>query len=389
MARQRRRGIKGAGSVYQRKSDGRWTGSFTVEETGKRKYVYAPIDNNTERAAYDLLQQAMKEHKDGIDTQGRSQKLGAYLEWWLEQVHKHTVRLGTYLRYREFLDHHICPALGTIELGKLTARQVQDFCNKKLKEGLAPKTLHNMKAFLHSACQAAITYHYLTFNPTDGVKLPPNEPVRPGQSLTLEQVRDLLNGSRGHWLEAFVALALTSGMRSGELLSLRWEDVSFEQETIAIHRTISYHAHGHKFVEGPPKTKSSIRTIPLLPMMSPIFEAHRSRQEQDRVSAGSEWQEKGLVFCTRHGGFLYVRNVRNTFNGLLAKIGLPHVPLHDLRHTANTMWKSLGIDPQVRQKMLGHSNLEMTETVYSHVLPSMLEDAIKKMNGLFQPPEVE
>jgi integrase len=382
MVRSRKRGIKGAGSVYQRKSDGRWVGSFVVEETGKRKSVYA----STEKEAYEKLQQAMKEHKDGIDTQGRYQKLGVYLEWWLEQVHKHTLRLGTYLRYRGFLDYHICPALGSIELGKLTARQVQDFCNKKLKEGLAPKTLHNMKALLHSACQAAITYRYLTFNPTDGVKLPPNKPVRPGQSLTLEQVRALLSGSRGHWLEAFIALALTSGMRSGELLSLRWEDVNFEQGTIAIHRTISYFSKGHKFVEGLPKTKSSIRTIPLLSMMHSILEVHRSRQEQGRVSAGSEWQEKGLVFCTGHGGFLYVRNVRRAFNGLLVKIGLPHVPLHDLRHTANTMWKSLGIDPQVRQKMLGHSSLEMTETVYSHVLPSMLEDAVKKMNGLFQPP---
>lgn len=389
MARQKKRGMKGAGSVYQRKSDGRWTGSFIVEETGKRKSVYAPSDNNTQKAAYDLLQHAMKEHKDGIDTQGRSQKLGAYLEWWLEEVHKHTLRLGTYLRYREFLDYHICPVLGSIELGKLTARQVQDFCNKKLNEGLAPKTLHNMKALLHSACQAAVTYRYLTFNPTDGVKLPPNKPVKSGQSLTLEQVRDLLNGSRGHWLEAFIALALTSGMRAGELLSLRWEDVNFERGTIAVHRTISYLSKGHKFVEGLPKTESSIRTIPLLPVMCSILEAHRTRQEQARNSSGDKWQEKGLIFCTRHGGFLYVRNVRNTFNGLLVKIGLPHMRLHDLRHTANTLWKSLGIDPQVRQKMLGHSSLEMTETVYSHVLPSMLEDAVKKMNGLFQPPAGE
>jgi integrase len=389
MVRERKRGIKGAGSVYKRKSDGRWAGSFKLEGMEKRKSVYAPVDNNTEKAAYDLLQQAIKEHKDGIDTQGRHQKLGAYLEWWLEKVHKHTLRLGSYLRYREFLDHHICPALGSIDLGKLTARQVQDFCNKKLEEGRAPRTLHNMKALLHCACQAAVTYRYLSFNPVDGVKLPPNKSVRPGRSLTLEQMWDLLNGSRGHWLGAFIAFAVISGMREGELLSLRWEDVDFDQGTIAIHRTIAYLSRGHKFVEGPPKTESSTRTIPLLPMMRPILEAHRTKQDQSRLSAGESWQEKGLVFCTRYGGFLYVRNVRNTFNGLLAKIGLPHVRLHDLRHTANTMWKSIGIDPQIRQRMLGHSSLDMTETVYSHVLPSMLEDAIKKMNAFFQPPTAE
>jgi integrase len=374
----RPRRIKGTGSVYPR-SDGRWGADFIVEETGKKKTLYG----KTAKEAQGKLDKALQEQKQGILATGPNQKLGDHLEWWLEGVHKAKLRIGTYLRYRSLLDVHILPELGHIQLRKLTTKQLQMFYNKKLKENLSPASVHKMHGILHSALKSAVKWRSISFNPADGIELPPDKPQREGQSLTLEQTRLLLKEAKGHRLEAFIALALTTGMRHGELAALRWDDINFEQGTVYIHCTVGYRGR-HHFVEGDPKTEKSRRTVPLLPVMHDILESHRKEQNETRLRAGDSWQEKNLVFCTRTGGFLDPTHIRGAFYKLLDKIGLPRIHIHDLRHTASTLWQSLGIDPKVRQEMLGHSTLEMTMTVYSHVLPEMQKEAAERINKLFQ-----
>ncbi len=382
---QRRRRIRGTGSVYPRK-DGRWGADFIVEETGKKKTVYG----KTAKEAQDKLDKALQEQRQGILATGPQQKLKDHLEWWLEEVHKHKIRKSTYLRYRNLLDVHILPELGHIQLRKLDARQIQAFYNKKLREMLAPTTVHKMHGILHSALKSAVKYRHIPFNPVDGTELPSNEVQREGQSLTLEQARHLLKEARGHRLEAFIVLALTTGMRHGEILALRWDDIDFEAGTISIRRSVDYQGHGKgggfAFTEGPPKTKAGIRTVPLLPALRDVLLTHRMQQNDAKLKAGDLWQEKNLVLCTRQGNFLRAAYIREVFYKLLEKAGLPQIHIHDLRHTASTLWQSLGIDPKVRQEMLGHSTLDMTMTVYSHVLPSMQKEAIEKINRLFQEP---
>ncbi len=382
--RPRPRRIKGTGSVYPRQ-DGRWGADFIEESTGKKKTLYG----KTAKEAQAKLDRALMEQKQGILATGPQQKLGDHLEWWLEGVHKLKIRPGTYLRYRGLLNTHILPELGHIQLRKLTTRQIQTFYNKKLSEKLAPATVHNMHSILHNALKSAVKWRYIPFNPADGVELPPNEPIRPGRSFTLEQARILLKESQGQRLGVFIALALTTGMRHGEILALRWDDINVEQGTIYIHRTVSRLEAPYRFIEGDPKTKAGVRTVPLLPVMHEILEQHCIKQNEVRLKAGDLWQEKNLVFCTRHGGFLRSGDMRDAFHRLLEKAGLPDMHIHDLRHTASTLWQSLGIDAKVRQEMLGHSTLDMTMTVYSHVLPSMQKDATERMNGLFQDPGLQ
>src|SRR5947207_15914867 len=127
----RKRGIKGAGSVYQRKSDGRWVGSFVVEETGKRKYVYAPVDNNAQKVAYDLLQEALQQQKQGTLPTGKDQTLKDYLVYWFEKVHKPLVYITSYARYCNFVYKHLIPGLGHVSLRRLTTQRVQTFIADK------------------------------------------------------------------------------------------------------------------------------------------------------------------------------------------------------------------------------------------------------------------
>lgn len=392
MPRRRQKGLKGNGSVFQRK-DGRWVAQFIVEETGQQKQLYA----STERAAHEKLQKALREQEQGILATGPQQKLKDYLNWWLEEVHKVKLRKGSYRLYRTILDKHILPELGEIQLRKLTSQRIQTFYNKKLKEKLSPSSLHSMQKVLHGGLKRAVKLRYISYNPADGISLPSDKPVRPGQSLTLEQARHLLKVAHGHRLEAFIALILTTGMCHGELTALRWDDITFATETeigsIFVRLTAERRGRS-EFVENEPKTEMSERILPLIPAVSHLLEEHRQRQEEMKRKVGAQWVEKGLVFTDKRGDYIYSNNRRLSFYRLLEKansmpdesgklLNLPHIHIHDLRHTASTLWESLGISEKMRQEWLGHASLKMTRIVYTHVIPSMQKEAAERINALF------
>ncbi len=377
MVRQRKRGSKGRGSVFQRK-DGRWVAQFIIEETGRQKQLYAA----TEKEAYARLDQALLEQKQGILATGPQQKLGDYLKWWLDEVHQLKIRPSSYSRYRIALNKHILPELGQIQLRKLTARQVQDFYNKKLKEGQSPSSVHNMHKVLHGGLKRAVQLRYIPYNPSDGVSLPSDEPEREGQFLTLDQAKHLMRVAHGHRLESFIALALTTGMRHGELAALKWNDIDFETGIISVRRTLTI--AGSKRVEGSPKTKKSGRSVLLVPAVRDLLDAHKKRQDVLRQESGASWQENDLVFCGPRGMHYDTTGTQRSFYRLLNQAGLPFIHIHDLRHTASTLWDELGVREKVRQELLGHTELEITRNVYTHVTEPMQKDAVERINMMFQ-----
>jgi integrase len=190
MAR-RKKGIRGGGSVFQRKSDKRWVAKFLVEETGKYKSLYA----DTEREAYEKLQLALQQQRQGILASGPNQKLSDFLTWWLEEVHRRTIRDSTYLRYRGLLNNHIIPELGHYQLQKLTTQRIQALSNKKLKEGQSPSSVHAMQHLLHAALEYALKGRLISHNPSAGVSLPAVK-KRKTVPLTLEQARHLIATAR-------------------------------------------------------------------------------------------------------------------------------------------------------------------------------------------------
>ncbi len=394
MPKRRQKGLKGNGSVFQRQ-DGRWVAQFIVEETGKQKQLYA----STERGAHEKLQKALREQEQGILATGPQQKLSDYLNWWLEEFRKtaRPLRKSSYLRYRSLLDNHILPELGEIQLRKLTPLRIQTFYNKKLKEKQSSSSVHSMHKIIHGGLKQAVKLRYLSYNPADGASLPSEEPQREGQSLTLEQARHLLKVARGHRLEAFIALALTSGMRHGELTALRWSDITFAKGTEigSIYIRLTAEVRGkHGVLENEPKTKKSERAVPLIPTVSGMLEALRIYQNEVKNEVGVQWKEPGLVFTNNRGEYLRAASTRKAFYTLLKKantipdetgsmLDLPYVRIHDLRHTASTLWEVLGVSEKVRQEWLGHTSIEMTRIVYTHVIPSMQREAAEKINALF------
>jgi integrase len=366
----------GEGSIYQRK-DGRWVASIVLEDHS-RKYYYG----QTRKEAHEKLKNAQLEYEQGILATGPQQTVQQYLEYWLEDVHKAKVRLGTYDAYRTILNRHLIPELGHIRLQKLTTQLVQSFYAKKQKQGYSASRVRAIHAVLHRSLEHAKRIKLIGSNVCDGVELPLSE-QHEIQPLTPEQARLLLQKVREHHLEALLTLALTTGIRKGEILALRWRDIDLQKGTLQIRRTLSYMAH-YGFKEGEPKTAKSKRKIALPPFVIETLKRHHTVQLEARLQVGEDWVENDLVFSNKRGGFIVPMTLANHFTRLLVEIGLPHIRFHDLRHSAATLLLSMGVPAKVVQEILGHSNFSTTMDIYSHVLPSMQQEAMGKMDDLFR-----
>ena len=368
----------GEGTLFPRK-DGRWQASFQPAGGGKRRYVYG----KTKGEALEKLRRAQEEDRKGILATGPRQKLGEYLPQWLENVYKPTVRHSSYEQHRSLSEVHIIPALGAIYLHKLTPQHLQAFYAQKLREGLKPRSVAVLHSILHSGLENAVKWNLVSRNVASLVSKPRAEryEVHP---LTPMQAQVLINTAKGSALETLITLAVTTGMRHGELLGLHWEDVDLHLGFLHVRRTVS-HLSGYGFVEGDPKTKSSRRKVLLPTIAIEALKAHRSRQEQAKAQAGEKWKEYHLVFCNTVGNYLWPLTIRKQLYALLKRAGLPPMRFHDLRHSAATILLVMGVHPKVVQELLGHSTITMTIDTYSHLLPSLQQEAIEKMNAVFRP----
>ncbi|HEY1349945.1 MAG TPA: site-specific integrase [Ktedonobacteraceae bacterium] len=184
-------------------------------------------------------------------------------------------------------------------------------------------------------------------------------------------------------LEALFVLAITTGMRRGEILALKWQDITFSQNTLQVRRIFTRRP-GNRYIEAEPKTEKSRRSILLAPIVVTLLKQHRTRQLETKLQAGTQWQDQGLVFCIAFGTPLNPSKVVDRFKTLLKRGGLPPIRFHDLRHSAATILLSLGVHPKVVQELLGHNQISMTMDIYSHVLPGMQRDAMAKLNDALQ-----
>jgi integrase len=205
------------------------------------------------------------------------------------------------------------------------------------------------------------------------------------RALTEEQVGILLNAIKGARLEALYILALSTGMREGELLGLRWGDVDLAQNSLQITSSLQESEAGpSRFVIGEPKTAQSRRRIALSQAAATALRAHRERQERERCNGKGIWDESyDLVFPNTLGKPLQRSHLlKREFRPLLERANLPPIRFHDLRHTAATLLLGRGVNPKVVSEMLGHANISITLDVYSHVMPDMQQAAAATMDDV-------
>ncbi len=362
------------GTVCKRQ-DGRWCAAVTLDG-GKRRYFYGP----TRQAVQDKLKAARRAIDDGLPMPSDRQTVAQYLARWLEGTAKPSVRPSTYDRYRELMRIHVIPdTVGRLPLTKLSPQDLQGLY-AKLSQRLAPRTVGQVHRVLHKALADALRLGLLHRNVCDAVR-PPKVTRVEMRVLDPEQARALLSAAAGSPLEALYVVALHAGLRSGELLALKWADIDLDAGRLSVNRTVR-HVAGQGAVEGEPKSARSRRNVVLTPQAVAALRRHRTRQTEQRLRAVF-WDDLDLVFTNEVGRHIQANNLRlRSFQPLLAQVGLA-VRFHDLRHSCATLLLLAGVHVKVVSEMLGHSNIGLTLDTYSHVLPSMQADAAAKMEALF------
>jgi len=367
---------KGEGSIYRRQ-DGRWAADITIEGR-RRKTLYG----RTREEVHEKLLAAQNEKRQGGLRSGPKQTVKDYLNYWLEEIHRPNIKISTYALYRNNLDNHLIPTLGHIQLHRLTTDQVQSLCAEKLRHGFKSGTVRLMYRILHVALKDAVRKKRLALNVCDAVDLPRliQHEIQP---LTMEQAQTLLDAARQGRLECLLTVAIVTGMRIGELLALRWSEIDLTNGILQVRHTVN-RIKGFGITESEPKTESSKRSITLPPFVIDALVQHRASQNEARIRAGTKWQELGLVFPNTLGGYLRRPKLHTMYKKLLKEAGLPDIRFHDLRHSAATIFLSMGVHPKIVQELLGHSDITLTLRVYSHVLPSMQQDAMNKLDTVFR-----
>ncbi len=278
---------------------------------------------------------------------------------------------------------HLVPALGHLKLKALMPLHVQGLYSSKLDSGLSVRTVRLVHTTLHKALKQAVRWGLVHQERHRGRKPPKlsRDARKDIQPLSQEQARALLAAARDDRLEALYVLAVSAGLRQGELLGLRWRDVDMERGTLSVHRQLTRSKEdGLRFTE--PKSKKSRRSIRLAGSVTEALRRHRSAQNKERLRLGTLWKDQDLVFANRTGAPLDVANLTNySFRPLLERAELPRIRFHDLRHTCATLLLSRNVNPKIVQEMLGHANISETMDTYSHVLPSMQETAVSAMES--------
>lgn len=368
----------GEGSITRRK-DGLYMARYTVETaTGaKRKTLYA----KTRKEASEKLKVALAQAQKGITADAGALTVGTFIERWLDDSVRGSVRQSTYQRDESLCCVHVVPTLGKKKLKTLNPSDVQRFYRVKLDSGLSSATVHKLHVLLHKALKQAERWGLVPRNVANDVDPPKvhKEEIRP---LTNEQARKLLNTVKGDRLEALYVVAVQCGLRQGELLALRWEDVDLEARTLQVRRTIT--RDGGKHTVGSAKTAKGSRTVKLTRDATEALQEHLERQLAEIDKAGDKWQENGLVFCTGKGTLINPTNLRRrSLAPLLQQAGLPAITFHQLRHTAATILLLKNVNPKVVSEMLGHATIAITLDTYSHVLPNMQHSAVAAMEEAF------
>ena len=395
------------GTIFQRK-DGRWCGILSLGWENckrKRKSFYGPTEANVQ----DQMTKAKNDVRLGFPVSVERQTVKEFLDRWLEESVKPSVRPLTHQQYSQHVRLYLGPVLGRHRLSKLRPQHVQAFVNFMLKKQVAPKvsrkksksaksatpptprtlsprTVQLSLAILRHALDQAAKWNLVGSNVAKLVDSPrlkrhETKPLTPDEARTFLAA---INGKR--WNAAYL-IALTLGLREGELLGLRWQDVDLDGRTLTVNQTVQRirsetEGEGSSLEFCEPKTNRSRRTLSLSDAVIAAIKAHRVSQNKARLAAGSEWHDDGLIFTTSIGTPIEKSNLFRDFKRILKNAKLPSIRFHDLRHSTASLLLAQGVHPRAIMELLGHSRIGVTMDTYAHVMPAMMSDVADKMDAI-------
>ena len=397
-----RRG-RGEGSIYQRK-DGLWAATISLgyDRTGKRRRL--TLYGRSKKEVQEKLLKVQHDALLGLPVQPERVTLGQHMEAWLAGK-KPGLRRSTIESYERLYRQHIEPHLGHVPLRQLDYRRIEAFyAYLESEEELGPRTIAYVAWLLRSACDDAVQKRLI---PTNPVRLASRRTYRKQEAryMTPEELRFFLAACPSQRLGDMFIVGVYTGLRPGELLGLRWQDVDLAAAKLSVRQTVLEGDGGEPYI-GKPKTKAGQRTISLPEPAVAALKRWRRRQAEERLKAGEAWEHTDLVFTDRRGGMLRRTNVaKRDFARVIAearrlaaqeyeKAGKPPavakemasklfegLSLHGLRHTHASLLIAAGVDPKTVSARLGHENITITLSTYAHLLPRQDEQAAARLEA--------
>jgi len=372
--------LNGEGHIRQRK-DGRWETQLTVD--GKRVSIYGKTAEDV-AAKRDDARGRIEREEPVVDS---TQRLRDYIEHWCDTALEASDRAeSTKSLYAGLARRHIVPVLGDRTLAKLRKTDVDGLLVKLKRAGLSESTRRQIYVVLRAILDDAKLDGLLAANTAAKVKRP-TVTATEARYLTVDEVTGLLAAAEGLRYAIVLKLLAVTGARKGEALAWRWSDLTIGKDgtgVLKISRTLGRLDGELRF--GPTKSKRS-REVPIGPAVVTMLKAHRAAQAAERLAAGDQWQDNGLIFATEHGTPVEPRNILRSIE-IAAKrakwiddegvehVGLDDTVVHTLRHSAATAWLEGGLHLKAVSTLLGHHSISVTADIYGHVSEPVTRAAI-------------
>lgn len=394
----------GEGSLYQRhektctRRDGKckcgWVGALVLgyrDAKPVRRKVSAP----TRSGAATRLQELREQHRnEQLPAAGRPVTVEHWMRHWLTQIAPRKVGDLTIANsYTTKVEQYIIPLLGHHRIDRLTPELIEGAWDHLRTVGnpvsaaprpLSDSTVLQTHRILARALKVAVQRKRLRVNPADSNAMDaPSAAEKEMSVLAVDQVQAILATCAGSRLEARWSVALSLGLRQGEALGLRWEDVDLESGVLRVRQALK-RVKGKGITFGPPKSARGRRDIALPAELLSQLKAHRRTQTADRLAAGELWRDTGLVFTREDGGPIEPSADAKAWRALLVQAGVPHVRLHDARHSAATLLLLQGVDTRVVMDILGHSQISVTMK-YQHAVDQLKRDAAERVGAALWP----
>lgn len=380
-----KRNAHGSGTIRQR-PDGRWEARYTYQDelgVTRRGSVYG----DTQRDCRKKLTATLKAVDDGTYRKEKRITVEQWINEWID-TYGATWKPRTLEDYKRKTKRYIIPAIGSVYLNALTQMQVQRFINqltagKGEQKPLSAKSVKNLHGILHSALKQAVMAGVLTSNPADNTRLPKvkKPELKP---LMDDGIARFLQAIQGDRFERLYMVDLFTGLRQSELLGLQWDDVDLDAGLLNVHRQLQRTLSGEYIFLDETKNGKS-RLVPISPGIVSVLRAQKRQQAAWQLAAGEAWSNPhNLVFTDELGKYLMHPTVYKHFKAIVAKLGMPEVRFHDLRHSCAIMALQAGCSVKAVQEQLGHYSSAFTMDVYAAVSNTMMEDSRQRMEGLLQ-----
>ncbi len=357
--------------------------------TGKRRQRSKSF--KTKKEAERALAEWLVEIERGTVVDGTKMTTGAYLAYWLD-AHGHNLRPATLQQYRSLVNAHLIPALGAVALMKLSPAHLTALYAEKRKSGrrdgrggLSPRTVRHLHAVIREALDFAVRHQLVVRNVAEVIDAPRFD-RKEMETWSPDEIQRFLTTTADHAYSPIWLLYITTGLRRGEGLGLRWRDVDLTTGRLNVAQSV-VDVGGHACIQEP-KTAAARRIVKLSPICLTALREHRTRQLARRLAA-SAWEEHDLIFTTEDGGPINPRNLARAFDLLQRKAGVQRIRIHDLRHTHATLLFNDGQNVKMISQRLGHSDVSITLSVYAHLAPDAQDIAAASIDGLIFRPERE